>query len=415
MYDYKKHFILYVDDEEMSLKYFTRVFGDQFRVLTATNATDGLKLLEEHKGDVSLLMTDQRMPGKNGVWLLEQCRLLDPSIIRVLSTAYSDMEAAISAVNTGAIYKFITKPWEISELESTIKRGVEFFLVEKERDKLLHEKMSVLHDMMSVDRVTSLGLMTAGMSHHIRNALVSVKTFLDLLPTKLESDGGSEISKADPDYWTGYHTKVVNEVSKINGLLADLWEASEKSPAQFVDRVSIRTVLESTVSTLRERITEKNISIHLDVPADLAELTVDGARFHRLFELLLADELASLPNGSSIRFAATEQSDRVHGRQIHLELIDDGPSLPQEQLRYIFDPFVARSDSPMEFGVHLMACYFIVHQHGGRIAARANPERGTTFTLRLPCNPAAAAAGVKDTEKFQRQQLEDALWEKTFN
>ena len=63
------------------------------------------------------------------------------------------------------------------------------------------------------------------------------------------------------------------------------------------------------------------------------------------------------------------------------------PGLPKEALRLVFDPFVVRSDSPMEYGIHLMACYFIVHHHGGRIEARSEAGQGTTFTLRLPVNP----------------------------
>src|SRR5580698_4017067 len=107
LYDYKKFAILYVDDEEKSLKYFTRALEDQFRIFTASNALDGFKLLEQHQDDIGLLMTDQRMPGEKGVWLLEKARQLRPQIVRVLATAYSDMDAAISAVNTGAIYKYI--------------------------------------------------------------------------------------------------------------------------------------------------------------------------------------------------------------------------------------------------------------------------------------------------------------------
>ena len=104
-YDYKKFAILYVDDEERSLKNFARAFEDRFRILTAPTAQEGLKLLEKHKDDIGLLMTDQRMPGEKGVWLLERARQLRPRIIRLLATAYSDMDAAIAAVNTGAIYK----------------------------------------------------------------------------------------------------------------------------------------------------------------------------------------------------------------------------------------------------------------------------------------------------------------------
>src|SRR6266851_4939964 len=142
LYDYKKYAILYVDDEEKSLKYFARAFEDQFRILTATNAQDGLKLLEANADDVGLIMTDQRMPGEKGVWLLEKARQLRPRAIRILATAYSDMEAAIAAVNTGAIYKYVTKPWDPPQLENTIKRGLEFFMVQLERDHLLQEKLS---------------------------------------------------------------------------------------------------------------------------------------------------------------------------------------------------------------------------------------------------------------------------------
>ena len=74
--------------------------------MTASNALDGYKLVEEHKDDIGLLMTDQRMPGEKGVWLLERTRQLQPRIIRILVTAYADMDAAIAAVNSGAIYKY---------------------------------------------------------------------------------------------------------------------------------------------------------------------------------------------------------------------------------------------------------------------------------------------------------------------
>ena len=112
LYDYKKFAILYVDDEEKSLKYFTRAFGDEFRVLTAANAEEGYKLLQKHADEIGLLVTDQRMPAEKGVWLLERARQLRPRILRILVTAYSDFEAAIAAVNSGAIYKYVSKPWE---------------------------------------------------------------------------------------------------------------------------------------------------------------------------------------------------------------------------------------------------------------------------------------------------------------
>src|SRR5512144_2736236 len=226
LYDYKRFAVLYVDDEEMSLKYFNRAFEDQFRILTAANAQDGLKLLEQHKDEIGLLMTDQRMPGEKGVWLLEKARHLRPRIIRVLATAFTDMDAAIAAVNTGSIYKYITKPWDPPQLEATLKRALEFFIVQRERDHLLREKMSVLHNMMIADRIFSLGLLAAGMSHHIRTALVAVKTFLDLAPAKLREENLDPDRLRNPDFWKDYYQNVQGQIERINTMLRDLWTAS---------------------------------------------------------------------------------------------------------------------------------------------------------------------------------------------
>ena len=111
-FDYKKYAIVYVDDEEMSLKYFSRAFGETYRIFTATNARDGLKIIQERGDEIGILMTDQRMPGEKGVWLLEQTRKLQPQILRILITAFTDMDAAIAAINSGSIYKYVSKPWD---------------------------------------------------------------------------------------------------------------------------------------------------------------------------------------------------------------------------------------------------------------------------------------------------------------
>jgi len=413
LYDYKKHAILYVDDEEKSLKYFVRAFEDQFRIFTASNAQDGLKLLEEHKDDIGLLMTDQRMPGEKGVWLLEKARQLRPRIIRILATAYADMEAAVAAVNAGAIYKYVTKPWDPPQLEITIRRGLEFFMVQRERDQLLREKMSVLHNMMIADRIVSLGLLAAGLSHHIRNSLVAVKTFLDLAPAKMEEEKLDLEGLRNPDFWKEYYQNVQGQIEKINNLLKDLWTASEKPTFEFADQVSLSAVIGETIERLRQDFAGKDVTVQNQIPATLPALNVDKPKVYRLFELLLKDELATLPAGSTITLSATVIEGRPGDKQVEVQLKDNGPGLPKEALRLIFDPFVVRSDSPTEYGIHLMACYFNVHHHGGRIDAKSTEGQGTTFTIRLPVNPAhVPAAPESDTEFLQKVLLSDTLWEK---
>src|SRR5919109_3395930 len=132
--DYQKCTILYIDDEEQSLKSFTRAFRNKFRVLSAANAAEGYRLLEQHRDEISLLLTDQRMPGEKGVQFLQRARRLHPKAIRILTTAYSDFDAAVEAVNSAGISQYVTKPWDIAQLETTLRRACEFFMVQREQD-----------------------------------------------------------------------------------------------------------------------------------------------------------------------------------------------------------------------------------------------------------------------------------------
>ena len=409
-YDYKKFAILYVDDEEKSLKYFARAFEEQFRIYTASNAQEGLKILQEKADEIGVLMTDQRMPGEKGTWLLEKSRQLRPRIIRVLATAYSDMEAAIAAVNTGAIYKYVTKPWDPPQLEATLKRAIEFFMVQRERDHLLKEKMSVLHNLMIADRIISLGLLAAGLSHHIRNALVAVKTFLDLTPVKLREENLDPSGLRNPDFWKDYYQNVQGQIERINGMLKDLWVATEPPDPVFKDEVDVRQAVDEVAWQLRNELAAKGIVVENGIPATLPTLLVEKPKFFRMLELLLKDEIVSLPSGSRVDFSAHYAPENKGEVQIVIK--DNGPGLPEEALRIIFDPFAVRSDSPLEYGLNLMACYFIVHHHGGRIDARSDGGRGTTFTLRLPLN-ANQPLPVEESEEFiQKVLLNDSLWEK---
>jgi len=138
--NYQNCTILYVDDEEKSLKYFTRAFGDKFNILSAANAADGYRLLERHRDEIALLMTDQRMPGEKGVEFLQRARRLHPEAIRILTTAYSDFDVAIEAVNSASIYKYVTKPWDIPELEMILKQACQFLTVQREHDLRLAAK-----------------------------------------------------------------------------------------------------------------------------------------------------------------------------------------------------------------------------------------------------------------------------------
>lgn len=407
-YDYKKFAILYVDDEEKSLTNFERAFGDDFRILTANKAADAYQLVQDHAAEIGVLMTDQRMPGEKGVWLLERVRQVRPQIIRILVTAFTDMDAAIAAVNAGAIYKYVTKPWDPIQLEMTLKQSLEFFLVAEERDQLLREKMSVLRNMMIADRIVSLGLLAAGLSHHIRNSMVAVKTFLELAPMKLAEEKGNDKNLRDPDFWREYHQNVQGQIEKINHLLGDLRTASEShSSHPFSTEIKLHTAVAHAISQLRDPLGARRIEVENQIPESLPALRVDQPKFERLFDLLLRDELAMLPAGSRITLSA-----ELQGQEVAVMLTDNGPALPEEALRVVLDPFVITRGTPSEYGINLMACFFIVHHHGGRVEAQNLPGGGNRFTLYLPLQPERAVAAAEETDFLKKAMLNGQLWEK---
>ena len=98
--------------------------------------------------------------------------------------------------------------------------------------------------------------------------------------------------------------------------------------------------------------------------------------------------------------------------QVRISVQDDGPGLSQEILQTVFDPFNARSDSPSEHGINLMACYFIVHYHGGRIDAQSAPGQGTEFAIDLPINPGRPVVSGDNAELLQKIRRTDELWGK---
>ncbi len=217
----------------------------------------------------------------------------------------------------------------------------------------------------------------------------------------------------NPDFWKEYYQNVQGQVEKINDLLKDLWLASEKPPFQFADRIRLDEMLPQLVQTMKSSFDAKKIQVENSIPDTLPPLLVDKPKFIRLFELLLKDELVSLPAGSKITISAKTLPESLsQRREIQIEIRDDGPGLPQEALRVIFDPFVVRTDSPQEYGISLMACYFIVHHHGGRIEARNAEPHGTLFTLTLPVDPNQLPLAEENREYLQKALLNDTVWEK---
>jgi len=126
--------ILIVDDEASNLRALERLFRTEYDVMTAGSGADALSLLEHH--DMALLIADQRMPEMSGVELMRRTARLRPHMVRILLTGYTDVDSLIEAINTGNVYKYVTKPWNNDDLLLTVARALEHYETLKSRHNL---------------------------------------------------------------------------------------------------------------------------------------------------------------------------------------------------------------------------------------------------------------------------------------
>jgi CheY-like chemotaxis protein len=231
-YDYQRYAILFVDDEANTRKYFRRLFGEKFRILEAEDGVEALKVFRQHSAEIGIIVTDQRMPNETGVGFLSKIAGDYPDIIKILSTAYSDIDAAIGSVNEGGIFRYMTKPWDIPQLEVTLRRAMEFFTVKRERDALLGAKMQAMGNVLLSSRLAAFALAPVCAGLKCGRAAEAIASFVKtgVAGRRTGSDGDSDLRSPD---WARLHAR---QVSLANGLESQLPTAL--APADLAARTA---------------------------------------------------------------------------------------------------------------------------------------------------------------------------------
>ena len=128
--------VLYVDDEENNLNSFRAALRRNYNVYTALSGEEGMDILS--KNDIHVVVTDQRMPNMTGVQFLQHIPP-EKDNIRIILTGFSDIESIIEAINTGMVYRYITKPWDKDELKITIDNAIETIMLRRNNKHLIEE------------------------------------------------------------------------------------------------------------------------------------------------------------------------------------------------------------------------------------------------------------------------------------
>ncbi|MCA8917883.1 MAG: response regulator [Planctomycetes bacterium] len=383
-HDYRQFTILYVDDEAQALKYFRKALEKDFEILTAENVEEARKILAEQADRIGILVCDQRMPGERGTDLLASARTDYPGIIRVLTTAYSDLDSAIEGVNSGAIYKYIVKPWDVRDLRGVLLRAMDFFIVQRQRDSLLREKLSVLQRMMVSDRIRSLAVLAAGLSHHIRNSMSALKTFLDLMPEKLEAEV-SQGTLRDPSYWQDVWQSAQVESKRVLKLVENVSSIVVKPNEKFESFVAPADLVKSAI----ERANTGECKIEFDPDGDLAELKVNRELSDRMLDILLRKAVALNEDRGTIQLKL-EGPQAVWGTPgVKLTISGDGEAWKQLGSETLFTALTPSSSDVKDGGLEVLSAFFVANHHGGDIGLIAKGAQ-PRIELTLPNDPLAA-------------------------
>ncbi len=300
--DYKEFPILYVDDEPENLRVFELAFRREFKIFTATSAEEGLRILNENP--VALVLSDQRMPGVTGVEFLARVRDIDAKTIRVLVTAYGDVQILEQAINDGNIYRYVSKPWEPEDMRLTLARAIETYALDQERQSLLEEltllnRLSkALHSEMDLDRLLNL----------LMNALVREVEYDGAAILFLECEG-------DQLSWRGMMpadnttAQRLREISLQKETAPEFFDSLERGESQVL-RMDDDEFLEPAV---REWVTEVSADEILVIPLVgkdrvIGALAVDnrrggksfGAEDHTLLDGLSTQAVIAIENARSV-------------------------------------------------------------------------------------------------------------------
>jgi signal transduction histidine kinase len=219
-----------------------------------------------------------------------------------------------------------------------------------------------------LDRLAALGGLVAEIVHEIRNPLVSVKTFLQLLPER----------EADPEFREGFLEVASEEVRRIERLLdAVLQHGRPASPRRAEATSSASDAFESVAQLVGHRATERGVRLEIDAEEDLPEIHLVADSLRQVVLNLCLNAIDATPPGGCVRLRANRSEGHV---VIFVE--DEGPGIPTELASRIFEPFVStKEDRPG--GLGLAITRRIVEEADGTIEVADRPSGGSAFTLRL--------------------------------
>lgn len=244
--------LMVVDDEPDNLALLYRTFRREFEVFRADSAYTALELLEQ-QGEMAVIISDQRMPGMNGTEFLSRTVDCYPDTIRIVLTGYTDVEDLVEAINSGKVFKYITKPWDTSELRAVVRQAADTYRAIKQRTAEL--RRALRHESL-LNAITSA----------IRESL----NYQNMLQTIVNTIG--QVFEVEAGYlWSVENDRIVANpfIYQAPALLTatGTQEGPQLLPSPLTDHISLKPLLEAAIAERKLQLAQNSPTrSHLVIP-----------------------------------------------------------------------------------------------------------------------------------------------------
>jgi signal transduction histidine kinase len=369
----RKDRILVVDDEEAVVGALSEFFTLRgYEVESALNSRQALGII--HDKEFSIVISDLRMPGMNGVELLEHVMDTDPETVVIIMTGYASVQSAVDALKKGA-YDYVVKPFSMYELEKTVRLGLE-------KRRLLRENVELSHltrKLIEIDQIKSDIIGTV--SHEFRTPLMSLKGYLSMMTQFLAE--GKDTSTTEKTWLRA----MKDNLGRLEMLILNLLLMTEANAGDLLittDRIDLSQVIGESISRVDPLTKTKEIAISFDQTDD-GKLLGDAEKLGVAVTNILENAIKfNLESGAvKIGMTGTSEPDGVR-----LSILDTGIGIPDNKIGSIFNSFTQGDMTHTRrfagAGLGLSVAKAIVEAHGGSIDVVSKPGQGSTFHVWLP-------------------------------
>lgn len=378
--------VLLVDDEdEFRQTIAKRLAKRGFTLEQARNGEACLSMLENKSIDVVVL--DVRMPGMNGIEVLNHIKGRYPKTEVILLTGHATTEDGVEGIKSGA-FDYLMKPIKLEHLLGKIRQAWEKIQREKERIKETEFRSKMEQQMIACERLASLGTLAAGVAHEINNPLAIIKESAGWMKLLLEKTEQEQMPRKQ-DFCKALN-KIENSIERARRITHQLLGFARKTDSVLCD-TNIKELVEETVELVKREATYKEIEISQQMDSSLKTFWTDPYQLRQVLMNLLTNAVHATGVRGKITVIVENQGD-----QVVLTVKDTGRGIPKENMERIFEPFFSTKAPGEGTGLGLFVSRGMVERLGGTIIVESQLGKGASFCVRLPKHPRAEMGLEKD-------------------